>query len=77
METVPETASCCPAAILPRPAFTRGKADSIKRFGEPVVRERYGNLFDMYERITAENPYESPLRIYPAVYNGESVTSSR
>jgi succinate dehydrogenase / fumarate reductase flavoprotein subunit len=43
-------------------------ADSIKRLGEPVVRERYGNLFDMYERITAENPYKVPMRIYPAVH---------
>jgi succinate dehydrogenase / fumarate reductase, flavoprotein subunit len=43
-------------------------ADSIKRLGEPVVRERYGNLFDMYERITAENPYQVPMRIYPAVH---------
>jgi succinate dehydrogenase / fumarate reductase, flavoprotein subunit len=43
-------------------------AASIKRLGEPVVRERYGNLFDMYERITAENPYKVPMRIYPAVH---------
>jgi len=41
---------------------------AIKRLGEPVVRERYGNLFDMYERITAENPYKVPMRIYPAVH---------
>jgi succinate dehydrogenase / fumarate reductase flavoprotein subunit len=43
-------------------------ADSIKRLGEGVVRERYGNLFDMYERITGENPYRAPMRIYPAVH---------
>jgi succinate dehydrogenase / fumarate reductase flavoprotein subunit len=43
-------------------------ADSIKRLGEHVVRERYGNLFDMYERITGENPYKAPMRIYPAVH---------
>lgn len=43
-------------------------ADSIKRLGESVVRERYGNLFDMYERITGENPYKAPMRIYPAVH---------
>jgi succinate dehydrogenase / fumarate reductase, flavoprotein subunit len=40
--------------------------DSIKRIGEDVIRERYGNLFEMYERITAENPYRVPMRIYPA-----------
>ncbi|MGE5284387.1 MAG: fumarate reductase/succinate dehydrogenase flavoprotein subunit [Actinomycetota bacterium] len=40
--------------------------DSIKRFGEHVIRERYGNLFEMYERITDENGYQVPMRIYPA-----------
>ncbi len=43
-------------------------ADSIDRLGEDAIRERYGNLFDMYERITDENPYEEPMRIYPAVH---------
>jgi succinate dehydrogenase / fumarate reductase, flavoprotein subunit len=43
-------------------------ADSINRLGEDAIRERYGNLFDMYERITDENPYEQPMRIYPAVH---------
>ncbi|MBK8870832.1 MAG: fumarate reductase/succinate dehydrogenase flavoprotein subunit [Elusimicrobia bacterium] len=43
-------------------------AEAIKRLGEHVVRERYGNLFDMYERITGENPYKAPMRIYPAVH---------
>ena len=43
-------------------------ADSINRLGEDVVRERYGNLFDMYERITGENPYRTPMRIYPATH---------
>ena len=43
-------------------------ADAIKRLGEAVIRERYGNLFDMYERITGENPYQVPMRIYPAVH---------
>jgi succinate dehydrogenase / fumarate reductase flavoprotein subunit len=43
-------------------------ADSIKRLGEDVIRERYGNLFDMYERITDENPFKVPMRIYPAVH---------
>ena len=41
-------------------------AEAIGRLGEPVVRDRYGNLFDMYERITDENPYKVPMRIYPA-----------
>jgi len=43
-------------------------ADAIRRLGEAGVRERYGNLFDMYERITDENPYRVPMRIYPAVH---------
>jgi succinate dehydrogenase / fumarate reductase, flavoprotein subunit len=43
-------------------------SDAIKRLGANVVRERYGNLFDMYERITGENPYEVPMRIYPAIH---------
>lgn len=41
-------------------------ADAIKRLGIEVIRDRYGNLFEMYERITGENPYEVPMRIYPA-----------
>ncbi len=41
-------------------------ADSINRLGEKVIRERYGNLFDMYENITGENAYKVPMRIYPA-----------
>lgn len=43
-------------------------AEATKRLGEQVVRERYGNLFDMYERITGENPYKVPMRIYPAIH---------
>src|SRR6185437_9452159 len=43
-------------------------ADAIKRLGAQAIRERYGNLFAMYERITAENPYTLPMRIYPAVH---------
>jgi succinate dehydrogenase / fumarate reductase flavoprotein subunit len=43
-------------------------ADAIKRLGEQRIRERYGNLFEMYERITDENPYRVPMRIYPAVH---------
>ncbi len=41
-------------------------SDSIRRLGADVIRERYGNLFDMYERITGENAYQVPMRIYPA-----------
>ncbi len=43
-------------------------ADSIKRLGRSVIEERYGNLFEMYERITGENPYQIPMRIYPAAH---------
>jgi succinate dehydrogenase / fumarate reductase, flavoprotein subunit len=41
-------------------------ADAIKRLGRKVIEERYGNLFEMYHDITAEDPYEMPMRIYPA-----------
>jgi len=43
-------------------------ADAIQRLGVSVIRERYGNLFDMYEKITGENAYTVPMRIYPAVH---------
>ncbi|HYL29366.1 MAG TPA: fumarate reductase/succinate dehydrogenase flavoprotein subunit [Gemmatimonadales bacterium] len=43
-------------------------ADAIRRLGEDKIRERYGNLFEMYQRITDENPYRLPMRIYPAVH---------
>ena len=43
-------------------------ADSIKRLGRQKIQERYGNLFEMYERIADDNPYEQPMRIYPAVH---------
>jgi succinate dehydrogenase / fumarate reductase, flavoprotein subunit len=43
-------------------------ADAIKRLGEAGVRERYGNLFDIYHEITAESAYQTPMRIYPAVH---------
>ena len=43
-------------------------ADAIRRLGEAQVREKYGNLFDMYEEITGENAYKVPMRIYPAVH---------
>jgi succinate dehydrogenase / fumarate reductase, flavoprotein subunit len=41
-------------------------SDAIKRLGKDVIEERYGNLFEMYERILGENPYEVPMRIFPA-----------
>ncbi|MDQ6736497.1 MAG: fumarate reductase/succinate dehydrogenase flavoprotein subunit [Gemmatimonadota bacterium] len=43
-------------------------ADAIQRLGEQTITERYGNLFEMYQRITDENPYQVPMRIYPAVH---------
>jgi succinate dehydrogenase / fumarate reductase flavoprotein subunit len=43
-------------------------ADAIKRNGVETIQARYGNLFDMYRRITDENPYQVPMRIYPAVH---------
>jgi succinate dehydrogenase / fumarate reductase flavoprotein subunit len=43
-------------------------ADAIGRVGESKIRERYGNLFEMYERITGEDPYRAPMRIFPAVH---------
>ena len=42
--------------------------DAIQRLGEDKIRERYGNLFEMYQRITDEDPYKVPMRIYPAVH---------
>ncbi len=42
--------------------------EPIKRLGEDVIRARYGNLFEMYERITGEDPYKVPIRIYPACH---------
>ncbi|MGE5733381.1 MAG: fumarate reductase/succinate dehydrogenase flavoprotein subunit [Gemmatimonas sp.] len=42
--------------------------DAIKRLGKPAIAERYGNLFEMYQRITDEDPYEVPMRIYPAAH---------
>jgi succinate dehydrogenase / fumarate reductase flavoprotein subunit len=43
-------------------------SEATARLGEDTIRERYGNLFDMYERITGEDPYKVPMRIYPAVH---------
>ena len=42
--------------------------DAIKRDSRPVIEKKYGNLFQMYEKITGENPYQTPMRIYPAVH---------
>jgi succinate dehydrogenase / fumarate reductase flavoprotein subunit len=42
--------------------------DAIQRLGKHVIRERYGNLFEMYERITGEDPYQAPMRIFPAIH---------
>ena len=42
--------------------------EPLQRMGQDAIRERYGNLFDMYQRITGENPYETPMRIYPAMH---------
>src|SRR6185369_13964800 len=43
-------------------------AEAIQRLGVDVIKDRYGNLFDMYERITGEDPYKVPMRIYPAIH---------
>jgi succinate dehydrogenase / fumarate reductase flavoprotein subunit len=43
-------------------------AEAIQRLGKPLIKERYGNLFDMYERITGEDPYQVPMRIFPAIH---------
>src|ERR1044072_7770873 len=43
-------------------------SDAMKRLGEETIRERYGNLFEVYEKITGENAYQVPMRIYPAIH---------
>ncbi|MFN0093103.1 MAG: fumarate reductase/succinate dehydrogenase flavoprotein subunit [Acidimicrobiales bacterium] len=43
-------------------------SDAVRQYGKPVIEERYGNLFQMYERITDEDPYVVPMRIYPAIH---------
>jgi len=48
--------------------LSNADAATITNLGKEVVKEKYGNLFDMYEKITGENPYEVPMRIYPAVH---------
>jgi succinate dehydrogenase / fumarate reductase flavoprotein subunit len=49
-------------------ALENADEETIVKLGREVVKEKYGNLFDMYEKITGENPYEVPMRIYPAVH---------
>ena len=51
-----------------RPGVYLDFADSIKRFGVSTIRERYGNLFDIYKTITGEDAYKRPMRIFPAVH---------
>src|SRR4051812_43954319 len=48
--------------------ITNPSAEQQRQYGLEVIKEKYGNLFDMYEKITGENPYEVPMRIYPAVH---------
>ena len=48
--------------------ITNPDDETLIRLGKEVVKEKYGNLFDMYKQITDENPYETPMRIYPAVH---------
>ena len=42
--------------------------DAIKRDGEDVIRKKYGNLFQMYDKITDEDPYKTPMKIFPAIH---------
>ena len=51
-----------------KPGNEEAEDESIITLGKEVVKEKYGNLFEMYEKITGENPYEMPMRIYPAVH---------
>ena len=51
-----------------KPGNEEAEDESIITLGKDVVKEKYGNLFEMYEKITGENPYEMPMRIYPAVH---------
>ena len=48
--------------------MTNPSAEEIRKMGKEVVKEKYGNLFDMYKQITGEDPYETPMKIYPAVH---------
>jgi succinate dehydrogenase / fumarate reductase flavoprotein subunit len=67
------------ASARPDAASTSTSRDAINRLGEDVIRERYGNLFDMYEKITGDNPYETPMMIYPgaALHHGRPVGGLR
>ncbi|MEZ4306420.1 MAG: succinate dehydrogenase (quinone) flavoprotein subunit, partial [Polyangiaceae bacterium] len=56
------------SVLAQSPAVYLDFAHAIKRDGKAAISDRYGNLFDMYERISGENPYETPMRIYPAVH---------
>ena len=51
-----------------KPGNEEAEEEGIIALGKDVVKEKYGNLFEMYEKITGENPYEMPMRIYPAVH---------
>ncbi|MEO0472648.1 MAG: fumarate reductase/succinate dehydrogenase flavoprotein subunit [Bacteroidota bacterium] len=56
-------------SVLPNsPAVYLDFGDAINRLGKDTISARYGNLFEMYERITDDNPYETPMRIFPAVH---------
>ena len=48
--------------------YKRQDKDLIERFGKEIVKSKYGNLFQMYEKIVDQNPYETPMMIYPAVH---------
>ncbi|MEZ4385773.1 MAG: FAD-binding protein, partial [Nannocystaceae bacterium] len=56
------------SVLAQSPAVYLDFAHAINRDGKAAISDRYGNLFDMYERISGENPYETPMRIYPAVH---------
>jgi succinate dehydrogenase / fumarate reductase, flavoprotein subunit len=66
----PPRRSATKAAASPPPASAciLDFADAIKRLGEDTIKARYGNLFQMYEKITGEDPYTTPMMIYPAVH---------
>ncbi len=70
-----DVASRMPRRLRRRPRSWRDRlgvyldfSDAIARLGRHVIEERYGNLFDMYQRITDEDPYKVPMRIYPAIH---------
>ena len=55
-------------SLKPNMTYTIDFADAIQRLGRDVVEQRYGNLFQMYQKITDDNPYETPMMIYPAIH---------